>query len=142
MASIDKIYGTLEQYDEFLAWVTENKPEYLKYFYESRFDIPASESRPITNFSKEADVWIADHCQMMWAIDRIIEQYGIEISMTEKYWMALYEPMASIRGETTTGQQVDIIPEGDHWKVEFNQTPIRETFKGRLLALIWITENA
>ena len=76
MAAIDKIYGTTEQYDEFLAWIKENKPEYTRYFYQ-RDHYENMQDRPITNFPVEADRWLmrSGNCPIRWVKDKIHEQY-------------------------------------------------------------------
>ena len=74
MASIDKIYGTQEQFEDFKAWLLPRKPEWRKYLYldNGYKDI----QRPISNFPTECDAWLLDNCPMEWVTDRIKEQYG------------------------------------------------------------------
>ena len=83
MASIEKIYGSNEQYDEFRLWIEKNKREYLIYFYErGDYDEHSphgyDKSRPITNFPERADRWLIANCPLAWVIDRINEQYNGE----------------------------------------------------------------
>lgn len=75
MAYIDKIYGSTKQYDQFHAWVVENNPRLLKFFYPRNgyFD---NEDRPITNFPTWADKWLMSNCTIKWVIERILEQYN------------------------------------------------------------------
>ncbi len=79
MAAADKIYGTLAQYDEFLAWVKDNNPELIEYFYHrDRLDRDAGDVRPITSLAELADMWLLGHCPIVWVIDRIKEQHNLE----------------------------------------------------------------
>jgi len=82
MASIDKIYGTLEQYDEFHAWCLLHKPEALKRFY-PRDGFKTPNDRPITNFSTEMDEWMWDNCPLAWVRARLAVQYGWDDSHKE-----------------------------------------------------------
>ena len=76
MATIDKIYGSTKQYDEFYAWAKENKPKILKHFYQrDSYENPLS--RPITNFSKEVDDWLLINCPIKFVIFAIKDQYNI-----------------------------------------------------------------
>ncbi len=74
MAGIDKIYGTQAQYDEFHAWMRKEKPEFLNYFY-SRPLSPIG-MFPLTNFSREADLWLYNNCPLKWVQEYIKDQYG------------------------------------------------------------------
>jgi len=75
MAAIDKIYGDMKQYDEFVYWCEINNPDILKYFY-TRED-SNSLNRPITNFPESVDKWLLDNCPIKFVTDRIKEQYGL-----------------------------------------------------------------
>jgi hypothetical protein len=77
MASIDKIYGSTKQYDEFNKWIEENNPDLLIYFY-PRDGYKNDENRPITNFPEKADMWLLDNCDIGFVIDGIKDQYGIK----------------------------------------------------------------
>ena len=77
MASIDKIYGSNVQYDEFYSWCKEHNPSLLKHFY-AREDFTHETDRPISNFSIQEDRWLVKNCPIVWVIARITEQYGIE----------------------------------------------------------------
>ena len=76
MASIDKIYGTIEQYDEFHSWCAANKPDALRFFYQR--DGYVTDQRPITNFPEAVDMWLLDNCHIDWVVGRIKAQYGID----------------------------------------------------------------
>ncbi|MDO8313075.1 MAG: hypothetical protein Q7T25_14165 [Sideroxyarcus sp.] len=73
MAGIDKIYGTVEQWDELHEWVQVHKSA-LKYFY-PRDSSPGQHT--IANFPEVVDRWLLGHCPIKWVVDRIKEQYGI-----------------------------------------------------------------
>jgi len=75
MAAVDKIYGTLAQYDEFYTWIKEHKPEYLKYFY-VRYS--SKSTITITNFPEEADMWLINNCTLDWVVDYIEDQYDMK----------------------------------------------------------------
>ena len=79
MASIDKIYGTKEQHDEFRAWVQENNPDLLRYFYnwDGEWLYDGSE-HPITNFPTTVDVWLYNNCPIGWVVEYIRDQYDGE----------------------------------------------------------------
>lgn len=75
MAAIDKIYGTIEQYEEFYDWCEENKPEAIEYFYiwdEEWYD---GEYHPMTNFPESIDMWLVENCPIDWVVEAIKEQY-------------------------------------------------------------------
>lgn len=79
MAFIDKIYGTVEQYDEFRTWCEKNRPEILVHFY-SRENYKTEHSDPercITNFPEEVDNWLLENCDIKWVTDYIKGQYEI-----------------------------------------------------------------
>lgn len=86
MAAIDKIYGTSSQYNEFLAWLNENKPEAMQYFYE--YDDWTNEivnaARPLTLFPEKIDTWLLKHCPIPWARRAIKNQYNIPHTEPEK----------------------------------------------------------
>ena len=75
MASIDKIYGTKAQHDEFRAWCTQNKPEALEFFYDWMWDDGGV--HPIANFPEKIDFWLWVSCPIEFVTDRIREQYGL-----------------------------------------------------------------
>jgi hypothetical protein len=77
MATIDKIYGTTMEYDEFYEWCQRRKPEALKSFY-PRNDYDNTKNRPITNFPEHIDEWMLENCPIKFVTDRIKEQYGKE----------------------------------------------------------------
>ncbi len=76
MASIDKIYGTIEQYDEFYNWVGNNRAEYLPYFYE-RNGWQEEDIRPLTNMPISADRWLLAYCPIEWVKERIRVRYDL-----------------------------------------------------------------
>ena len=76
MASIDKIYATREQRQEFYDWCKANKPEALKYFYEWYDEWNDGLDHPITCFPESIDIWLLHNCHIEWVLDRIREQYG------------------------------------------------------------------
>ncbi len=75
MASIDKIYGTKEQYDEFHQWCEDNYPKALEYFY--GWDWTNDKVHPITNFPIEIDGYLLIVCDIPWVVDRIKDQHGL-----------------------------------------------------------------
>lgn len=74
MASIDKIYGTYEQWCQFHNWMAYSKrPQYCRYFYPT----PAYGSEgPITNTPVKVDKWLYDNCPLKWVKQRLKEMYG------------------------------------------------------------------
>ena len=76
MASIDKIYATKEQRNEFHAWCITNKPEALRYFYQWWDEWNDGKEHPITNFPEKIDRWLLKNCPIDWVIARIKAQYG------------------------------------------------------------------
>ena len=82
MASIEKIYGNLEQWIEFNDWCIDNYPDALEYFYPSRRDdLTPDTERTITSFPECVDRWIFANCPIKWVTDRIREQYGDDIDI-------------------------------------------------------------
>ena len=79
MAGIDKIYGTLAQYDEFYAWCKAHLPAALPYFRErDGWLCGDDEDRPLTNFPVEIDraiMWSEDS-PPAWVLERIKFQYA------------------------------------------------------------------
>lgn len=75
MASIDKIYGSNEQYDEFYAWCRQNKPHLCRYFY-PRNGYMTTTDRPICNMPGWADDALWRACPLEFVRDRLAEQYG------------------------------------------------------------------
>ena len=102
MASIDKIYGTQEQYNEFKKWLYENQ-KFIRITYDydtvtingvirkrnikyrevlpSDYLYPRNgydkSNRPIANFPEKIDKWLLKNCKIEWVVERIKEQYGI-----------------------------------------------------------------
>ncbi len=81
MASVDKIYGTREQWIKLHDFLEKKKPEYLGYLYPKPPEkLWNSFGIPISNFSYEADCWLKKHCPLEFVQERLKEQYatGIE----------------------------------------------------------------
>ncbi len=74
MAAIDKIYGTVEQWQQLHDFLKKEKPEFLRYMYEHNYE---SEG-PLSNFSYEADIWMKRHCPLEFVQARLKEQYNDE----------------------------------------------------------------
>lgn len=81
MASIDKLYLTLEQRNEFYAWCEQNYKPALRYFYPREdWEYMAQEDGVLatTNFPTEVDAWLLDNCTLGYIVEMIKDQYGIE----------------------------------------------------------------
>ena len=77
MAYIDKIYGTRKQWNQLHAFLVQTHPEWIKkYMYPEPDD--ESEESPISNFSKEADMWLLKNCPLKFVTNRIKEQYEMD----------------------------------------------------------------
>ena len=80
MASIDKIYGTWEQYIEFGEWCLEHQRPAMVYFTEWSAEwIQDGKTHPITLFPEEIDMWMLRNCPITWVTDRIKEQYDLGV---------------------------------------------------------------
>jgi len=79
MAAIDKIYGTLEQFDEFYQFIENNKPGFLKYFY-PRWE---EGEGPIANMGTYADNWLLRHCKIDFVQERLKDQYNGNFSCVD-----------------------------------------------------------
>lgn len=75
MASIDKIYGTNQQFREMRGWLEMNRPDLLQHLYYG--DYEDIKIRPISNFPEEADRWLFEHCPLAFIHEAIREQYGL-----------------------------------------------------------------
>ena len=75
MASIDKIYATKAQHDQFRAWCTTHMPVALEYFYDWLWD--DDDTHPITNFPEYMDAWMWRNCPIAFVRERIGEQYNV-----------------------------------------------------------------
>ncbi len=84
--SKDKIYGTLEQYNEFRHWINKNKPEAWRYFYEwdNWTNEITHEIRPLALFPEEVDTWLLKHCPIPWVRRAIKDQYDVPHTASEK----------------------------------------------------------
>lgn len=76
MAAIDKIYGTQEQYNELETWLKENNKDALDGLYPKKAFVQGYRG-PISNFSREVDLYLLDKCPIKWVTDRIKYQHGI-----------------------------------------------------------------
>ncbi len=98
MASIDKIYGTKEQYWQFYNWCEDQIGTW--FFY----DEPLGENGPITNTPVWVDVWLWKNCPFEFVKMRLLDMYGDKApkikkndvyfmnnkhNYKEKYWMIL-----------------------------------------------------
>lgn len=78
MAGIDKIYGTVEQWDELSAWCAEHVPDALPHFYQR--DGYENPEHPLTNFPKRIDRAVLSHPECLpWVAECIREQYGSSV---------------------------------------------------------------
>lgn len=75
MAFIDKIYGTMAQYDELKEWCLERWPELERHFYERDW-YRNPDDRPICNMPHRADVWLWHNCPFAWVQEALLYQYG------------------------------------------------------------------
>lgn len=76
MAAIDKLYGTEEQYFEFLNWCFENNQESLDYFYS--WDYHNNEiTHAMTCFPMYIDKWMLQNCPFDFVTSQIKNQYNI-----------------------------------------------------------------
>lgn len=74
MAAADKIYGTMEQYDEFKSWLEDRMPHAVKYLYpRDGYEHPFC--RPISNFPEQVDKELLACCTIGWVRDYILGQY-------------------------------------------------------------------
>lgn len=76
MASIDKIYGTDEQYDIFYDWCLKHNKTLLLYFYPK--DDVIGNIRPITNTPVHVDIWLWNNCDLDFVKERLREMYDGE----------------------------------------------------------------
>jgi hypothetical protein len=77
MAGIDKIYGTKADALALERWLHRHRPKFRRYLYGAdNFDhIEDNEERPISNFSRSADSWLARHCPLPFVLERLCNQY-------------------------------------------------------------------
>ena len=83
MAAIDKIYGTLEQWMEFVSWIVyeSKRPSLLKYlYYWHTFEKlqNVNDQKPISNFPSWQDKWLLLHCPLTFITDQIRDQYNLK----------------------------------------------------------------
>lgn len=75
MASIDKIYGTHDQWCELFDWLRRSKrPQYARYLY-IPFTINEADG-PITNTPVSVDRWLWDNCPLKFVKARLKVMYG------------------------------------------------------------------
>ena len=77
MAGIDKIYGTLEQYEELRAFLVKRHRFALKYMIPLKYQCCGDEVI-ISNFPEKVDRWLLKYCKIPWVIKAIKEQYNIK----------------------------------------------------------------
>ncbi len=75
MASVDKLFGTIEEYDELYAWCQTNIPMALKYF-SLRKDV--ANGRSMTLFPESIDMVILEFCPFENILKQIRYQYDID----------------------------------------------------------------
>lgn len=75
MASIDKIYGTVEQYNIFSNWCEENIPFALEHFYDPKHQSGTNGEYIISNFPSAIDYWLIDNCPLEFVQSRLRVQY-------------------------------------------------------------------
>lgn len=73
MAAVDKIYGSVAQYDELYTWCKNHRIELLQYFYPR--DSLGGWSATIACFPMEADIWLYEKCPISWVHEAIHYQY-------------------------------------------------------------------
>jgi hypothetical protein len=81
MASIDKIYGTANEFRVLKDWIDKNKPDAHKHLYWPDDDTWETEwnddkHHPMSNFTEEIDIWLYKNCPLDFIVERIAEQYG------------------------------------------------------------------
>ena len=75
MASIDKLFGTPEEYDIFYKWCQENIPLALQYFTPREYKIKHNHS--MTLFPESVDMVLLEHCPIEFITEQIKDQYGL-----------------------------------------------------------------
>jgi hypothetical protein len=79
MAAIDKIYGNVNQLNEFVDWLWHNNKKATAYLYKWEDEwIYDDKIHPISNFPQKIDKWLLENCPIEWVIDQIKEQYNIK----------------------------------------------------------------
>ena len=76
MAAVDKIFGTIEEYDEFHHWCEHNIPLALQYFTPRNYFIEKKHS--ICLLPENIDMVLLDHCPLEFITEQIREQYDLE----------------------------------------------------------------
>lgn len=81
MAAIDKIYGTLEQYQQFKQWCEKHNPKLLSYFYNlDTQNMNEDQEYMISNFPCWADYYLMRKCNIPFVVERLHQQHS------PKYW--------------------------------------------------------
>lgn len=83
MASIDKIYGTQEQYHQLYDWLKKNHAKWIGYLYQDRDWWGDGKEHPISNFPGYVDYVLSRECQIGWVLNGIREQYGGTLPLIE-----------------------------------------------------------
>lgn len=76
MAAIDKIYGTLGEWIELRMFLKKNKPKYIENMYSMPND--SKEVFPLSNFTKEQDMWLLKNCNIEFVQKAIKQQYNLD----------------------------------------------------------------
>lgn len=78
MAAIDKIYGNMEQQIELRRWIKRHLPKAYAYTYDPEYFSHLAEDaeRPIANFGRSHDAWLARKCHLKFVLERLTAQYG------------------------------------------------------------------
>jgi len=75
MSGIDKICGTLDQYDELKAFLVKRNRCALKHMYPRAND---DKTCVIANFPRKVDMWLYKYCKIEFVQSRLNEQYNTE----------------------------------------------------------------
>ena len=83
MSAIDKIFGTVKQYDELHTWVRNNYPDELISFNwsarakEGRGEKSFSKGASIALFTEDFDCILIVECPFQWVREQLVAQYSI-----------------------------------------------------------------
>lgn len=80
---MDKIHGTLAQFEELEEWLFGNQTEVLCEFgdYPRRPVLPSdclfeyNDSKEIASFPEEIELWLLDNCPISWLQDLLKDKY-------------------------------------------------------------------
>lgn len=74
MAGVDKLYGTMEQYEELKAWLKKNKRYYLRYMFRlCDMDLEGVEEFSLGNFGGNPMKWLSQNCPIEWVKEQCLE---------------------------------------------------------------------